>query len=69
MSSYNLGEATISFGEDGVSIIVNLSKDGDRFCARIGSNIQEGLAAFDTTLIGAIHELKLILCNQHAGES
>lgn len=38
-------------------LIINLSLDGDQYCALVGQNIQDGHAGFGTTPNDAVRDL------------
>ena len=48
----------IDFGYDGFKIQAELKMDGDQWSVGIGSDIQQGLYAFDKTPAGAIESFK-----------
>jgi hypothetical protein len=49
---------TIDFGNDGMTVEAELSKDGDQWCVLAGDNLQVGIAGFGGQVWQAIAEFK-----------
>jgi len=49
---------TIDFGNDGISIEAELSRDGNQWCVLAGKNLQVGIAGFGNEIWQAIAEFK-----------
>ena len=48
----------IDFGNDGVSVTAELTRDGDRWCVLLGDNIQDGICGFGSQTGEAIGAFK-----------
>ena len=51
-------KVNIDFGNDGISLEVNISVDGNQYCALLGDDLQSGICGFGDTPMGAIWDFK-----------
>ena len=54
----------VDMGNDGFSFGAVVERDGDKWCALIGENLQEGIAGFGDIVAESVSELKHRVRNQ-----
>lgn len=59
ISKYKLGLHTAEYQ-------ILIGKDGDKWCALLGPNLQEGISGFGDTEIEALYELFYSLCSKNS---